>query len=735
MRIRSIHVRRFRSVSAASLAECGQLNVLIGKNNAGKSNLLATVDLMLSHLKRGTVGAPWSVERPLDEFTDRDPTTAIEIGIEFELPITINNLLRERLTKEAPHLDRAIDQLRAHNTIAFILACSFDDSLPFMFIKHLGAGRINASGKHLTVDGLKLLEVAEPVGRELSLIQDSVGALRSDLNALTHAKSASRELDYIFAPDRKERPPIRFYMDQLFGRFRVRSSTAQAVHELIRAAKGSEEFGTGVSQLIAETEDNIRNAEQRQTEGTISAFAGDTKIPPAYASWLMQQYGGISSLHLRETKRPIGRPEAEALLSLKIQRGGPERLALIQRTVRALLGVHVDAFQGAAHGERSAEMDIDEFLMEANGAGVREALRLILDLELNGPVLALIEEPEVHLHPGMEHAIESYLRQKGRESQMFITTHSTNFVDSVSFQNVYLVSRDGSNKTVCEAVDAGDAAFRIQAELGLRLSSVFMFDRLVFVEGPSDEAVLRELATILNIDTGKENVGFVRMGGVRNFAYYAAEHTLDLLARRRIRMWFIVDRDESADDEVARMVSRLGGRARLIVLERREMENYLLDAEAVDAFIVEKRKASGRVNCDVGVAEVDRAIREHAEALKDEVIRLRLEKRLLVPVHLQRRGLVGSPVERIEQAIESLKDRLGKCDEEMTRVVKEVATEWPRRALELAPGSVVLQSVAGQFGVRFDRKSGDSARLARLMKERAVSEEVRRLLSEIWGTS
>jgi predicted ATP-dependent endonuclease of OLD family len=46
MRIRSIEMRRFRSIESASLQACGGLNVLIGKNNAGKSNVLAAIELV-----------------------------------------------------------------------------------------------------------------------------------------------------------------------------------------------------------------------------------------------------------------------------------------------------------------------------------------------------------------------------------------------------------------------------------------------------------------------------------------------------------------------------------------------------------------------------------------------------------------------------------------------------------------------------------------------------------------
>lgn len=53
MIIRSVHVRHFRSIAATGLAPCEELNVLIGKNNAGKSNILGAIGLLLNHLRTG----------------------------------------------------------------------------------------------------------------------------------------------------------------------------------------------------------------------------------------------------------------------------------------------------------------------------------------------------------------------------------------------------------------------------------------------------------------------------------------------------------------------------------------------------------------------------------------------------------------------------------------------------------------------------------------------------------
>jgi hypothetical protein len=101
--IRSVQIRGFRSIANSSLDKCGPLNILIGKNNAGKSNVLAAIELVLVHLGQGRVAGSWPVpRRPKGEFTERNVMNPLRLAIEFDLPPDINEGLRARLTKEAP---------------------------------------------------------------------------------------------------------------------------------------------------------------------------------------------------------------------------------------------------------------------------------------------------------------------------------------------------------------------------------------------------------------------------------------------------------------------------------------------------------------------------------------------------------------------------------------------------------------------------------------------------------
>src|SRR5260370_7965962 len=96
----------------------------------------------------------------------------------------------------------------------------------------------------------------------------------------------------------------------------------------------------------------------------------------------------------------------------------------------------------------------------------------------------MIGEPEVQLHPGLERLMYAYLAEKSRDVQMFIATHSTNFVDVSMAQNIYLVSRSADVLSTITKLASQDEVLRIPDEIGLRPSTFFMFHRLAFLQAP-----------------------------------------------------------------------------------------------------------------------------------------------------------------------------------------------------------------------------------------------------------
>ncbi len=68
------------------------------------------------------------------------------------------------------------------------------------------------------------------------------------------------------------------------------------------------------------------------------------------------------------------------------------------------------------------------------------------------------------------------------------------------------------------------------------------------------------------------------MGGASNNQHFASEATLNLLSRRQIPMTFLLDRDEHDEAEIEKAAKRLGDRATMHWLKKRELENYLLCA-------------------------------------------------------------------------------------------------------------------------------------------------------------
>jgi len=152
--------------------------------------------------------------------------------------------------------------------------------------------------------------------------------------------------------------------------------------------------------------------------------------------FILKKLSEVQVLNLRERREEIGKLEALRLLEMKNSRESSGIWPSLQATVQNLLGVKIEVFSEnlgrAGYGDFQAELDVDQFVAEVNGSGIKEALRVVLDAEFGSPNILLVEEPEVHLHPGLERSLMQYLLESTRRRQVFITTHSTNFIDTAA---------------------------------------------------------------------------------------------------------------------------------------------------------------------------------------------------------------------------------------------------------------------------------------------------------------
>ena len=742
MKIETLSIRNFRSLKAVALSGCSTVNIIIGKNSSGKSNIFAALDIALDHLNSGQITSNWPKRgRPIDELYGRKANEIIQIGIQFSITKELNERLLERISQEVEGIDIAIEQAKGETRLSVIVAGALIEGSIARYVQEITLGSLDDAGDRLKTSGIKIFSVPDTVAAglvaseralsKLHIEMKSVGRVVEELSPrITWGEKSERD-----RPRDEERFLLRRFTEDV-GR-----ETSRKLQAALRTSTTAEEFSTRIAEIQASLQSQIDEIQSRTASEPMQAFSGSVRRPPEYVIPVIQELGKVKLLHFKETRQPVGLEEAAQLLRLKTTRGGPAQLSAFQSTVKSLLGVSVDAFEpdeeqttgtipGYRAPARAAELDIDDFLIEANGAGIREALRILLDLELKKPDFALIEEPEVHLHPGLEKMLHSYLVKKGDEVQIFLATHSTNFLDVTSKQNIYIISRDAKKGSSVERAVSEDDVLRIPGEIGLRPSTIFMFDRLVFVEGPTDETVLGEFARKLNLDLSSKNVGFVRMGGASNTSYFASDATLDLLSKRQVPMTFVLDRDERDQSELDKIAARLGGRAKFHSLASRELENYLLIPHAVRRLIAEKWPTSANRGADLpSVDDISAALKEAALSLKDKVVELKVSRTLLRPVYLDRMGGNNAQA-KMQAAMEDLQLRLEQLQQSAEAISEEVSKTWDQVALQRAPGSQVLDLAMRKFGLSY-QKERDALRLASLVEPEDIQQELRSLLHQV----
>lgn len=722
-RIIGLSVENYRSIEKLKLNNLGNINIFVGKNNSGKSTILKSIETVIKIMNKQLIVRMFDKK----DFHSNQINLPIKIASSFLLEDSVFEELLRKMREEYPQLLSGVDgfvNLRSLNVYTASTNYS-DDNKVYSYIEKITLSESSPFSSD-TINETSLFNIEIRVVRELISRMLKLEDISRKLKQLDEMLDTINTDDYTRY---KERGVLS----------RVRNN--EVLVDLINSTNNYHEFRNHLREEIENHNLEITRISNQETEREFQVFSGTTKIVPSHIQWLMGILERTKLLQESERKSPIEKKDAERLLDLKVTRGADDRLAQLQDTVLNLLGVRVDAFKGTS-SLASAEMDVGNFLVDMNGTGIRESLRLILDFEFTNPEIVLIEEPEVHLHFELERKMFKYLLQMSNNTQIFMTTHSTGFIDSSEMNNIFLVKKGTSTEV---STIKNNGLMEVIGELGINISSLLLSKVIVFVEGPTDEQIVRAYLDKFHPYMTYSDVGIIRMTGVGNYKYYANAHALEVFNNYGLKTFFILDSDSRSEEEIKRITDNHPKTSMIKILSKRCIENYFLTPTILLKFIQLKMSISGLKkggSIEIELINLEKRMSEIIDSLYPETLRLYLSWKYLKPIyptmHFNKETQFGS-VEEVKtwllDGVKKVEDTINinysEFESKLPLEFEQLSNKWNERKLDIVPGDKVIDTLCSDFGIRYNKSKNDIELLSQVISADEWPPELITILKEI----
>jgi len=233
-----------------------------------------------------------------------------------------------------------------------------------------------------------------------------------------------------------------------------------------------------------------------------------------------------------------------------------------------------------------------------------------------GNSLVVVDEPEVYLHPDVQRQLLGIIRDIGAD--VLLATHSSEIISEADPGEIVMIDKHLSRaERVRNVAGAQRALDSVGSSHNLTLTALARSRRILFVEGLDDFRLLRRFARRVGLQELSSGVGLTPLasGGFGSWERISVLGSgIGQALGAPLMVGAVYDRDYFCDEQIEEIVGNLRSSLSFAwILERKEIENYLLLPAALDRAVRRTlatrdqrsaSKADGMVDCAALIDEI-----------------------------------------------------------------------------------------------------------------------------------
>ena len=328
--------------------------------------------------------------------------------------------------------------------------------------------------------------------------------------------------------------------------------------------------------------------------------------------------------------------------------------------------------------------------------------------------MLVVDEPEIYLHPDVQHQLVSILREAGPD--IVAASHSTEIIGEADPTEILIVDKAKQSATRLKEIEQVQRALdSIGSIHNIALTHLARTGRMLYVEGPSDFKVLRRFARKLGYDqlaVGNDITAIVSGGFASWKKIEASAWAFERTLRGQFRIGVLFDRDYFPSEEVEEIRDKLAGHFRPVhVHERKELENYMLSPEPLDRAVRRALRERGR---------------RTGEEVPDGVDIVQLLEEIS---NRYKQNVTSQLIAKRSEFFKKTREDLSTLAE---NVIRDVDARWENlhSRLEIVSGKEVLKELREKLSERYSVNLTDF-RIIDEFREDEVPEDLARFLTEL----